>query len=62
MQFVVKDINDQQTRLLENALLMVHSLLSTWRSAAEKGGKEVGKHHDPTKTHEQVRVVPNYTT
>ncbi len=65
MQFVVKDINDQQTPLLDNALRMVFQLLAAWLNVVEKGGRDGGgggggggggKHHDPTKTHEQVRA------
>lgn len=36
MQFVVKDITDQQSVLLDNALRMVVQLLSAWKNAAEK--------------------------
>ena len=38
MQFVVKDITDQQTALLDNALRMVFQLLASWRSARDKEG------------------------
>ena len=38
MQFVVKDITDQQTALLDNALRMVFQLLSAWRDAKDKEG------------------------
>ena len=38
MQFVVKDILDQQTALLDNAIRMVSQLLSAWRNAADRGG------------------------
>lgn len=34
MQFVVKDVSDQQMTLLDNALRMVFQLLSAWRLAA----------------------------
>ena len=34
MQFVVKDIADGQTALLDNALRMVSQLLTAWRNAA----------------------------
>ncbi len=54
MQFVVKDVTDQQTQLLDNALRMVFQLLAAWRNASEKGASS-GKHHDPTRTHEQVQ-------
>ena len=34
MQFVVKDIADGHTALLDNALRMVSQLLTAWRNAA----------------------------
>ena len=34
MQFVVKDIADGQTALLDNALRMVSQLLTAWKNAA----------------------------
>ena len=37
MQFIVKDILDQQTSLLDNAIRMVSQLLSSWRNSADKG-------------------------
>jgi len=40
MQFVVKDIVDQQTTLLDNALRVVCSPLAAWRSAAQKEAEE----------------------
>ncbi len=68
MQFVVKDVTDQQTQLLDNALRMVFQLLTTWRSASEKVGKEAGpgsgggRHHDPTRTHDQHNRPDTATT
>ena len=36
MQFVVKDIIDGQTTLLDNALRMLCQLLTTWKNNADK--------------------------
>ena len=36
MQFVVKDIIDGQTTLLDNALRMLWQLLTTWKNATDK--------------------------
>lgn len=36
MQFVVKDILDQQSQLLDNALRMVFQLLTAWRNAIDR--------------------------
>ncbi|XP_059089513.1 protein furry-like isoform X3 [Tigriopus californicus] len=51
MQFVVKDITDQHTNLLDNALRMVFQLLSAWRNAADKVASK--SQHDPTRNHDQ---------
>lgn len=66
MQFVVKDITDQQTALLDNGLRMVFQFLSAWKNAADKSpcnssnsitttpkGHAHARHHDPTRTHDQ---------
>ncbi len=67
MQFVVKDITDQQTALLDNGLRMVFQFLSAWKNAADKspsnsfnsitstpkGRHAHARHHDPTRTHDQ---------
>ncbi len=60
MQFVVKEICDQQTTLLDNALRVVTQLLSAWRNAAtdhsktSNRAKQQQQQQDPTKMHEQV--------
>ena len=36
LEFVVKDVTDQQTALLDNALRMVSQLLSAWKTSVEK--------------------------
>ena len=40
MQFIVKDISDQQSTLLDNATRMVSQLLSAWRNAADRGDQK----------------------
>merc|ERR1711963_7669 len=49
MQFVVKDIVDGQTALLDNALRMLWQLLTTWKNAAEKVPNKQKTDLDPTK-------------
>ncbi len=46
MQFVVKDISDQQTTLLDNALRMLLQLLTAWKNTADR---IVAKSLDPTR-------------
>ena len=41
MQFVVKDISDDKTTLLDNALRMLLQLLTAWKNAADKGLLEI---------------------
>jgi hypothetical protein len=36
MQFVVKEVSDQQTTLLDNGLRIVFQLLNAWRNAIDK--------------------------
>lgn len=42
MQFVVKEITDQQVSLLDNGLRMVSQLLAAWRNAADKVPGQIG--------------------
>ena len=42
MQFVVKEITDQQVSLLDNGLRMVSQLLAAWRNAADKVPGQMG--------------------
>ena len=42
MQFVVKEITDQQVSLLDNGLRMVSQLLAAWRNAADKVPGQLG--------------------
>ena len=58
MQFVVKDIPDEKTILLDNGLRMTFQLLSAWRSTVEKAKEKDGNSskqvHDPTKYHDHT--------
>ena len=36
MQFVVKEVSDKQTKLLDNALRVCFQLLNAWRNAVDK--------------------------
>lgn len=47
MQFVVKEVSDQQTTLLDNALRIVYQLLNAWRNAIDKVA--TAKPHDTTR-------------
>lgn len=47
MQFVVKEVSDQQTTLLDNALRIVFQLLNAWRNAIDK--VSAAKPHDTTR-------------
>ena len=43
LEFVVKDVSDQQTALLDNALRMVSQLLTSWKtSVTNEGGSGSG--------------------
>ena len=57
MQFVVKEVSDQQTTLLDNALRIVYQLLNAWRNAVDK--VVAAKPHDTTR-HDPNR--PDLTT
>lgn len=47
MQFVVKEVSDQQTTLLDNALRIVFQLLNAWRNAIDR--VVTAKPHDTTR-------------
>ena len=51
MQFVVKEVSDQQTTLLDNALRVVFQLLNAWRNAVDKiAAKSLDlTRHDPNR-------------
>ena len=46
MQFVVKEVSDQQTTLLDDSLRVVHQLLTAWKNAVDK---IAAKSHDLTR-------------
>jgi len=46
MQFVVKEVSDQQTTLLDDSLRVVHQLLTAWKNAVDK---VAAKSHDLTR-------------
>jgi hypothetical protein len=46
MQFIVKEVSDQQTALLDTALRTLLQLLTAWNIAADR---VVAKSHDPTR-------------
>ena len=51
MQFVVKDISDSTTNLLDNALRMLVQLLTAWKNSADKvANADPGS--DPTMNHD----------
>lgn len=71
MQFIVKDITDGHTALLDNALRMVFQLLSAWRNAnsassssPSSGGSPssatAASKHDPTR--HEVHNRPDLAT